>query len=122
MLYLGTEFGLFVSLNKGGQWARLRSNLPTVPIYEITLHPRENDMLLATHGRSIWILDDLTPIQKASEAITTEAYLFDARPGMQLNPAEFRPPFGGPGDRRFWGKNPEIGIALSYYLQTPSRT
>ena len=63
----------------------------TVPIYEITLHPRENDMLLATHGRSIWILDDLTPIQKASEAITTEAYLFDARPGMQLNPAEFRP-------------------------------
>ena len=58
VLYAGTEFGLFVSTDRGGSWNRIRSGLPTVPIHEIVFHPRENDMILATHGRSIWILDD----------------------------------------------------------------
>jgi photosystem II stability/assembly factor-like uncharacterized protein len=116
VLYVGTEFGLFVSLDKGGRWTRVKGNLPTVPIAEITLHPRDNDMLLATHGRSIWILDDLTPFQQAAQALAATPYLFDIRPAMQLNLAEFRPNFGGPGDRRFWGKNPEPGAAISYYL------
>ena len=61
----------------------LRSGLPTVPIHEIVFHPRDNDMILATHGRSIWILDDATPIQQAAEALRTDAFLFDIRPAMQ---------------------------------------
>ncbi len=117
VLYLGTEFGLFVTLDRGGRWTRVRANLPTVPIFEITLHPRDNDMLLATHGRSIWILDDITPFQKAAEAISTAAYLFETRSPMQYNPDEFRPSFGEPGDQRFWGRNPDAGAALSYYLR-----
>ena len=121
VLYLGTEFGLFVSLNKGGQWMRVKANLPTVPIAEITLHPRDNDMILATHGRSIWILDDLTPFQQAPAAMAASAYLFDIRPATSFNPGSFRHAVGSPGDRRFWGKNPERGAAVSYYLGAPAR-
>lgn len=115
VLYLGTEFGLFVSLNKGGSWSRIKSNLPTVPIDEITLHPRENDMLLATHGRGVWILDDLAPIQQAAAAMKTAASLFDSRPAEQFNPASDRTNFAG--DRRFWGENPVFGAGLAYYLR-----
>ena len=70
VLYLGTETGLFVSLDRGKGWQRLKANLPTVRIDEITLHPRDNAMILATHGRTIWILDNLAPIQEYSAALT----------------------------------------------------
>ena len=73
VLYLGTETGLFVSLDRGKSWQRLKANLPTVRIDEITLHPRDNAMILATHGRTIWILDNLAPIQEYSAALTTTA-------------------------------------------------
>ena len=63
ILYTGSEFGLFVSKDRGGRWQRFKSGLPTVPIHEIVFHPRDNDMIVATHGRSIWILDDATPVQ-----------------------------------------------------------
>lgn len=122
VLYLGTEFGLFVSVNKGAQWMRVKANLPTVPIAEITLHPRDNDMILATHGRSIWILDDVTPFQQAPTALATAAYLFDLRPAASFNPGSFRPAFGSPGDRRFWGKNPEPGAAITYHLRAAARS
>ena len=69
VLYLGTETGLFVSLDRGKGWQRLKANLPTVRIDEITLHPRDNAMILATHGRTIWILDNLAPIQEYSAAL-----------------------------------------------------
>lgn len=120
VLYLGTEFGLFVSLDKGARWIRVRANLPTVPINEMVIHPRDNDLIVATHGRSIWILDDLTPFQEAPAALATAAYLFGARAAEQYNPGSFRPSFAGPGDRRFWGKNPEPGAALAYYLNAPA--
>ncbi len=122
VLYLGTEFGLFVSLNKGSQWMRVKANLPTVPINEITLHPRDNDMILATHGRSVWILDDVTALQQAPSALGAAAYLFDIRPATSFNVGSFRPDFGSPGDRRFWGTNPEPGSAMTYYLRAGART
>ena len=51
-----------------------------MPIHEIVIHPRDNDMIVATHGRSIWILDDVTPLQQPAEAMKTDAFLFDMRP------------------------------------------
>src|SRR5690606_19957238 len=68
VLYLGTETGLFVSLDRGASWQRIKANLPTVRIDEITLHPRDNAMILGTHGRTIWILDHLEPIQEIAAA------------------------------------------------------
>lgn len=118
VLYLGTEFGLFVTLDQGANWMRIRSNLPTVPIYEIVQHPRENDLILATFGRGIWILDDATPIQQAAEAAATDAFLFGVEPATAFNPAHDR--WWMWGDRRFWGSNPAPGAAISYFVKNPS--
>ncbi|MGH9384050.1 MAG: glycosyl hydrolase [Vicinamibacterales bacterium] len=117
VLYSGTEFGVFVSPDRGGRWMRLRSNLPTVPIHEIVFHPRDNDMIVGTHGRSIWILDDATPIQQINEAMKADAYLFDIRGAMQFNQANDR---GFVTDKPFFGKNPTYGAAISYYLAKES--
>jgi photosystem II stability/assembly factor-like uncharacterized protein len=116
VLYSGSEFGLFVSPDRGGRWTRIKSNLPTVPIHEIVIHPRDNDMIVATHGRSIWILDDIKPLQQYAEAIKSEAFLFDSRGAMQFNPANDR---GFIADKPFFGKNPTYGAAISYYLAKP---
>jgi len=116
VLYTGTEFGIFVSPDRGGQWMRIKSNLPTVPIHEIIFHPRDNDMIVATHGRSIWILDDATPLQQYAEARKSDAFLFDMRGAMQFNPANDR---GFVSDKPFFGKNPTYGAAISYYLSKP---
>jgi hypothetical protein len=89
-----------------------------VPIHEIVFHPRDNDMILATHGRSIWILDDATPIQQSAEAMKSDAFVFDMRPAAQFNPANDR---GFVTDKPFRGKNPTFGAAISYYLKGPSK-
>jgi hypothetical protein len=116
VLYSGSEFGLFVSPDRGGRWMRVKSNLPTVPIHEIVIHPRDNDMIVATHGRSIWILDDITPLQQQAEAMRTDAFLFDMRGAMQFNQANDR---GFVANKPFFGKNPAYGAAISYYLSKP---
>jgi hypothetical protein len=116
VLYSGTEFGLFVSPDRGGKWLRVTGNVPTVPIHEIVFHPRDNDMILATHGRSIWILDDATPLQQYSEASKHDAFLFDMRPAAQFNQANDR---GFLADKPFYGKNPTYGAPISFYLSKP---
>jgi hypothetical protein len=114
VLYAGTEFGLFVSVDRGATWRRWKANLPTVPINGIVVQPRDNDLILATHGRSIWILDDLTPVQQLASASAKEFTLFDVRPAVFFNPANDRTEVG---DRRFWGKNPPPGAAITYLLK-----
>ncbi len=116
VLYTGTEFGLFVSPDRGGKWTRIKGNLPTVPVHEVVFHPRDNDMILATHGRSIWILDDATPLRQYPDAVKTDAFLFDMRPAMQFNPANDR---GFVTDKPFFGKNPTYGAPISFYLSKP---
>jgi photosystem II stability/assembly factor-like uncharacterized protein len=116
VLYLGTETGLWVTLDRGKTWQQVRANLPTVPIYEITLHPRENDMILATHGRALWILDDLAPFQQAAQAMAADAFLFTAEAGTQWSLADDRMR-EFEGDRIFLGPNPARGIGFTYYLK-----
>ncbi|HCQ01978.1 MAG TPA: hypothetical protein DIT99_15390, partial [Candidatus Latescibacteria bacterium] len=60
LLYLGTELGLFISLDRGDRWVELRNNLPLAAINDLVVHPRDNDLVLGTHGRGIWILDNLS--------------------------------------------------------------
>jgi photosystem II stability/assembly factor-like uncharacterized protein len=70
LLYAGTELGLFASYNGGKEWVPLNlKNLPNVAVHDILVHPRENDLILATHGRSIWIFDDATVIQQMTAQI-----------------------------------------------------
>lgn len=121
VLYLGTETGLFVSTDRGVRWMRVKANLPTVPVYEITLHPRDNAMLLATHGRSIWILDDLTPFQQWAKAVSADAFLFDSAPAVQRSPSNDRMK-SFEGDMLFLGKNPEPGARLTYALKAAPKS
>jgi photosystem II stability/assembly factor-like uncharacterized protein len=114
VLYLGTETGLFVSLDRGKNWGRLKANLPTVRIDEITLHPRDNAMVLATHGRSIWILDHLEPIQEYAAA-QAAAKLFTPPAAMYRRPARDRN-YEFWGDQVFFGQNPPAAVRLSWHL------
>jgi hypothetical protein len=116
VLYLGSETGLWVTLDRGRSWTRVRANLPTVPVYEITLHPRDNAMLLATHGRGVWILDQLAPFQQASQAQSAEALIYPLAPVYQRNRSGMKY-YGSQGDMQFFGDNPPYGAVIAYSLK-----
>jgi photosystem II stability/assembly factor-like uncharacterized protein len=119
VLYLGTESGLFVTLDRGRSWQRLKANLPTVRIDEITLHPRDNAMILGTHGRAIWVLDNLSPIQElaAAKAATTEARLFSPAPAVMYRRPTRDRNYEFWGDQTFYGENPPQAAVLSWYAK-----
>src|SRR5205814_1480322 len=98
VLYVGAETGLFVSLDRGKSWQRIKSNFPTVRVDEITLHPRDNAMILATHGRALWVLDHLEPIQEyaAAQSATTDAKLFSVPNALEWKSFDDR-------NDEFWG-------------------
>ena len=105
VLYIGTETGLWVSVDRGKAWTRVRANLPTVPVYEITQHVRDNAMILATHGRAIWILDDMTPFQDWTQAHSRDAWVYGSRPAtLRLRTSDQERGFQG--DMLFLGENP----------------
>lgn len=116
LLYAGTELGLFASWTGGQDWVPLRlKNLPTVAVHDIIVHPRENDLILGTHGRSIYIFDDATPIQQMTPAILArEAHLFDVRAALRY---ATRPTRYGIGNKPFAGSNPLYGALITYYLK-----
>ncbi len=106
LLYAGTETGMFISTNDGLSWQEMQLNLPVVPINDMTI--QNNDLIVATAGRSFWILDDITPLQNASIA-DLDMKLFD--------PIETPLLFGGSSD---WapglGQNPKQGVLINYFL------
>ncbi|HEX6732837.1 MAG TPA: hypothetical protein VF074_22650 [Pyrinomonadaceae bacterium] len=116
LLYAGTEIGLFASYNGGKEWIPLNlKNLPNVAIHDIVIHPRENDLILGTHGRSIWIFDDATPIQQLKQQIVdSEVHLFPVRPALRFASRFTR---YGIGDKQFTGPNPPNGALITYYLK-----
>jgi photosystem II stability/assembly factor-like uncharacterized protein len=118
LLYLGTEYAFYISLNGGREWKRFMTGLPTVRIDDILVHPRDNDLIVGTHGRSIWIIDDITPLQELSEAVTAaDAHLFSVRPGVAWV-SDFMKANGLGADKHFLGTNPEGGTLISYYLKS----
>ena len=116
LLYAGTELGLYASFTGGKEWFPLNlKNLPNVAVHDIVVHPRENDLILATHGRSIWILDDATVIQKMTPQImSSNAHLFQVRPALRFTSRFTR---YGIGDKVFTGPNPPAGALITYYLK-----
>ncbi len=107
LLYAGTETGLFISFDSGQNWQAFQLNLPVVPINDLTL--QANDMIVATAGRSFWILDDLTTLQTAAVP-NTPVKLFTPKDTYLL--------FGGSSDKPVprLGQNPKQGVSLDYYL------
>ena len=106
LLYAGTEFGMFVSFDDGEHWQSFQQNLPRTPIMDLLVH--ENDLIVATQGRALWILDDLTSLHQIDEAATaTGGFLFEPRDAYRLRLA---------GGRRggAWSENPPDGAVIFY--------
>ncbi len=114
LLHLGTEFALFSSSNRGANWTRWGS-FPTVAVYDLAVHPRENDLVLGTHGRSMLVFDDISPLQQLTPAVAAApSHLFQvSRPAIQFIPNENSWFLGG---RTFHAPNPEFGAYLHYHL------
>jgi photosystem II stability/assembly factor-like uncharacterized protein len=114
LLFVGTEFGLWISLDGGQQWAQYKGgDLPNVAVCDLAIHPRDQDLVIATHGRGIWIIDDITPLRALTpEALAQDAMFIDAKPPIQRIPA------GGGwsnGDASFSGPNPTDDATITYY-------
>jgi hypothetical protein len=120
LLYVGTEFGLYISLDAGKSWKKFMTNYPTVRTDDILVHPRENDLIVASHGRSVWIADDITPLQQLTQQVReSDVTLFDIRPAVAwLNDQQHGQHIGG--QKVFVGENAPRGAAISYYLKVPS--
>lgn len=116
LLYAGTELGLYYTTNGGANWKFLRlKNLPPVAVHDIVVHPRENDLILATHGRSIVILDDAAFVQQMTPEIAARGlHLFPPRPALRHAARMTRYGLAG---ATFKGPNPPYGALLTYYLK-----
>ena len=115
LLFAGTEFGLFVSFNRGGHWVKF-AGLPTVAVDDILVHPRERDLVLATHGRSLYIVDDIRALEEMTADVEAkEAYLFPPRAGFGRHLLPSFVDWGGKAV--FAGENPPEGTLLTFYVK-----
>lgn len=115
LLFLGTEFGIFASLDGGLSWFSLKNDLPTVAVHDIAVHPRDNDLIIGTHGRGVWILEDISYLQEMTlEVLASPVHLFNVRPATAYYQSARRESFTKPA---FAAKNPLYGLAVTSYLQ-----
>ncbi len=115
LLFLGTEFGLYVSFNDGNSWVRMEGNIPKASIREIVIHPRENDLILGTHGRGILIIDDISTMRQINQEILNEDVAFlDMKPSVI---GTFSIASNNSSDDEFVGKNPPDAAIITYYLK-----
>lgn len=119
LLFIGTEFGVFLSLDAGQNWMPFKSGMPTISVRDIAIHPRENDLVAATFGRGIYILDDISPLRYLKQSdINSEAYLFYPKdawwyipdPVLSFGKGHFH------GNNHFSADNPPYGAVFTYYL------
>jgi photosystem II stability/assembly factor-like uncharacterized protein len=117
LLFLGTEFGLFISIDGGKAWGQFKGNrFPAVAVRDLAIQPRENDLVLATHGRGIWIVDDITPLRSLTvDLLPQEVAFVSARPVQQRIEGN-----GGwaNGDAAFVGDNPPDAAVITYYQRS----
>ena len=113
LLFVGTEFGLFISIDGGAHWAQFKGSLPNVAVRDIAIHPRESDLILATHGRGIYILDDLTPIRALTpDLLAKDLVMLPSRPSVLALPASEQ---RFDGDSEFEGRTLPEAAAIVYY-------
>jgi hypothetical protein len=120
LLYAGTEFGFFVSTDEGGSWKRFMNGLPVVRIDDVLVHPRDNDLVLSTHGRSIYVMDDVTSLQDATaEVVAADVHLFEPRDAVQWKTDRLRQR-SVTGEKNWVGDSAPDGTAISYWLADDS--
>jgi photosystem II stability/assembly factor-like uncharacterized protein len=116
LLFVGTEFALFVTVDDGKDWKKFMTDLPSVRVDDILIHPRDRDLILATHGRSIWIADDISPLEQLGKANNADLVLFDPRPAIQWKNDQQAQRHVA--NRDFRGQNPQGGTALTFWART----
>ena len=121
LLFTGTEFGVFYSATQGLSWTQLKYNIPTVAVDDIVFQPREHDLVIGTHGRGIYIMDDITPLEKLGDAGRQATYLFPVKPASEYNQNRSIPGgvrgAGALGDREYSAPNPAFGATITYFIR-----
>jgi photosystem II stability/assembly factor-like uncharacterized protein len=116
LLYLGTEFAVWASVDRGATWTKINNNLPTVAVHEFAQHPTSGEVVAATHGRSLWVLDVSALRQMKNATFTAQATLFRPVTAVRWRTEPARATPYGAGDHRFVGTNPPAGAQLYYAL------
>jgi photosystem II stability/assembly factor-like uncharacterized protein len=125
LLFAGTEFGAFFTVDGGKKWIRLKGGLPTIAVRDMVIQARENDLVAATFGRGFYVLDDIKPLRQLKpETLEQAATLFPAKDALMYIE---RHPLGGPkkaflGDALYTAENPSFGTTLTYYLKDKLKT
>jgi len=114
LLFVGTDFGVYVSFDGGKAWTKMKGDMPSQPVHDLKIHPRENDLIVATHGRGIYIADisflqELTP-----QVLAKDAHLFGIEPKIKWAP---NPPRNESSSLNFDGKSEPVAIVVNYYLK-----
>lgn len=119
LLMVGTEQGVFLSLNGGAKWRPLRGNMPRVKVTDLVIHPRENDLVAATYGRGLWVVD-ISPLQEMDEDLADKKFhLFEIEPAVEYI-------YGGignyqlQGDSHHFAPNPPNAVVIRYYIREPA--
>ncbi len=126
LLYVGTSIGVYVSLDRGASWSRFMANLPSVPVYDLQIHPRDGELIAATHGRGFWIVD-ITPLQQLTPAVAAKpVHLFEPKPAFQWGELPLLGASGnGNAQNFFTTPNPSYGASIVYRVNgagtTPAR-
>ncbi len=116
LLFVGTEFGLFVSFNGGASWLKWTSGFPTCPVYDLAIQPRENDLVIATHGRSLYVIDDISPLRQLTDEVTKKKlYVFKVAGAYEFQQGRMSI-YMNPGDTAFIGENKPSGAVITYYI------
>ena len=120
LLVVGNDIGVFVSVDGGGRWSQLKANLPTVAVHDLTIHPRENDLVIGTYGRALWT-GDITPLQELSaEMLDKPAHLFDIEPRARYGFSTQGMNYHLFGDKHLEIANEPDALVINYYVKADS--
>lgn len=115
LLFVGTSIGAYASIDRGVTWTRFMANLPSVPVYDLKVHPRDHELIAATHGRSLWVVDIAPLEQMNAKVVAKNIHLFDPKPAYMWGEAPTGGSAGnGNGQAFFATQNPAYGASISY--------
>lgn len=115
LLFLGTEFGLYITLDGGNSWTKFMNNMPSAAVHFIDLQKQTNDLVMGTHGRGVIIIDDISPLREITPAIMKEkVHFFKSKPTVMRDQSGFASGFGV--ETQFVGQNPTTSAQIKYFL------
>ena len=116
LLFLGTEFGLYITMDGGDKWYKFTNNMPSVAVHFIDLQKQTNDLVMGTHGRGVIIIDDISPLRELNEEVMSrKLHFFDSKPTVMWEEGGFSDSFGR--ETQFYGGNPSRSVQIKYYLK-----